>query len=290
MIPFEFSNVELFNVLFIRFTLLDLADVLIVGFLFYKLYDYLRGTVAAQIFVGLILTLIASAISTFFNLTTLSWIFEKLASVWLIIVVILFQPEIRRFLLFLGQSRLFGRLFQGDNEDIVNIVTAAVSELSDKHYGALLVFVRNVGLKIYIETGEKMNAEMSKRLIASLFYPNTPLHDGAVIINGKKIEAARCVLPLTQNEMISGNFGMRHRAALGITEISDAFVIVISEETGRISIAENGKLTSGLSLPELKMKLAEAISPRTFRKNKRPPNEQAPPMTEIKKVPNYGTF
>lgn len=250
---------ELFKIGFLSFTLLDLADVSLIAALFYKLYDYVKGTVGLPIFVGLLLILGGSALASFLNLSTLDWIFGKLMSVWIIVVVILFQPEIRRVLLALGQNRLFAGFFHGDAQETVEEIVAAVDELVDKHLGALIVVARNVGLKSYIETGQELDATLSRRLLVSLFAPNAPLHDGAVIISGKKILAARCVLPLTQNENISESFGMRHRAALGVSEVSDAFVIVVSEETGKISIAEEGKLVRGLSLAELRARLAKAL-------------------------------
>jgi len=251
---------EIFRIGFLSFTLLDFADVSLVAFMLYKTYQYMKGTIAAQIFLGLLVLLAGSAVASFLNLTSLDWIFSRLTSIWFIVVVILFQPEIRRILLFLGQHRMFGKFFQNSSEEVINEVVGAVGELVDLHYGALIVFARNTGMRIYVETGEQISAKVSKRLLVSLFFPNTPLHDGAVIIKNATIEAARCVLPLTQNESISEAFGMRHRSALGISEISDAFVVIVSEESGRISVAENGQLFSGLSLPELRERLRQALS------------------------------
>jgi diadenylate cyclase len=256
--------INIFEIGFLEFTLLDVLDIGIVSFMLYKMYKYMKGTIAAQIFLGLLVLLLGSAIASFFNLSSLDWIFSRLTSIWFIVFVILFQPEIRRLLLFLGQNRFFGKFFRQASDETTNEVIAAVGDLSDAHHGALIVFVRNTGLRLYIETGEQINAQISRRLLVSLFYPNTPLHDGAVIIKNKTIEAARCILPLTQNENISESFGMRHRAALGISEISDAFVIAVSEETGRISVAENGQLFSGLSLPELRERLTDALSEKTI--------------------------
>jgi len=250
---------ELFKIGFLSFTLLDLADVSLITLLFYKLYGYIKGTVGLPIFVGLLFILGGSAFASFLNLSTLDWIFGKLMSVWLILVVILFQPELRRVLLAIGQNRLFAGFFQSDSKEVVEEIVAAVDELVDRHIGALIVVARTVGLKSYIETGQELDAVLSRKLLVSLFAPNTPLHDGAVIISGKKILSARSVLPLTQNETISENFGMRHRSALGISEVSDAFVIVVSEETGKISIAENGNLVRGLNLAELRTRLAKAL-------------------------------
>ncbi|MFN3393956.1 MAG: diadenylate cyclase CdaA [Candidatus Thermochlorobacter sp.] len=265
MFPIEFQNPELLKVGFLSFTVLDAIDVALVTIVFYKVYQYIKGTVAAQIFIGLLVILAGSGVVSFFNLMSLNWIFSHLTSVWIIIVVILFQPEIRRLLLFLGQSRVFGRLFRQSSNDVVNETVAAVEDLLSRRIGALIVFARSVGLRLYIETGEELNARLSRRLLASLFYPNTPLHDGAVIIDNQRIEAARCVLPLTQNEILSGNYGMRHRAAIGLTEVTDAFVVVLSEETGRISLAENGKLLAVKNLEDLRVKLLERLSPKSIR-------------------------
>ncbi|MDW8467348.1 MAG: DNA integrity scanning protein DisA nucleotide-binding domain protein [Chloroherpetonaceae bacterium] len=145
--------------------------------------------------------------------------------------------------------------------------------------GALIVFARSVGLRMYVETGEELNARLSRKLLASLFYPNTPLHDGAVIIDNQRIEAARCILPLTQNDTLPSKYGMRHRAAVGLTEATDAIVVVVSEETGQISLAENGRLIPIRNTEELRIQLLERLLPKRARKKSK--HALSPVLTDV---------
>lgn len=234
---------ELFHIGFIRFTLIDLIDILLVTYVFHKLYEIMRGTRASQMFAGLILILIVSVLVGTFGLKGMSWLVDSIAQVWVIAFVILFQPELRRLLIQLGQGRLVQRFFKMRTTRIIDVVVKSALDLSQRRYGALLMLQRDMGLRAIIESGVKLQAEASAELIVSIFFPRTPLHDGAMVINGSVIEAARCILPLTQNPNIDPSLGTRHRAALGATEESDAAVVVVSEETGLISLAYKGEFT-----------------------------------------------
>jgi diadenylate cyclase len=181
--------------------------------------------------------------------------------------VIIFQPEFRRLLLYLGQNPILRRFVQISTTKFINEVIGAVSDLSRKNFGALIVLVRDTGLRSVIETGIPLQAQVSKALILSIFNPRSPLHDGAIVIQNDVIIASKCQLPLTENPKLDPSLGMRHRAALGLTEQSDAIVIVVSEETGMISLAEHGALTRGLTEEGLRERLMEAFSPA--KQNKR---------------------
>ncbi|MDP8208683.1 MAG: diadenylate cyclase CdaA [Candidatus Electryonea clarkiae] len=231
---------EIFRIGFMSFTLIDLVDIFLVTFVFYKLYDIMRGTRASQMFIGLIIILLISVVVRTVGLKGMTWLLDSIAKVWVIAFVILFQPELRRLLIQLGKGRLVQRIFKVPATKIIDEICNAAIDLSQKRYGGLIVLQRDMGMRAIIETGIKMQAEATGELIVSIFFPRTPLHDGAVIINGNVIEAARCILPLTQNPNIDPSLGTRHRAALGATEESDCAVVVVSEETGQISLAYRG--------------------------------------------------
>jgi diadenylate cyclase len=248
--------IDLFQIGFLTITLSDVIDIIIVSFLFYKLYKTLRGTIAAQIFIGLLIILLFSFISQSLNLRAVSWLLNLITGIWVIAFVILFQPEIRRLLVILARNPIF-RVFNKpeSNESIDSIVEAAF-ELSQHQHGALIVIIKSSGIRGYAETGEILDAKISTGLLTSIFYPKSPLHDGAVIINKELIEAARCTLPLSQVTSVNGeSLGMRHRAGLGISEQADVICVIVSEETGSISIAENSELNFGLSKEALKNRL-----------------------------------
>lgn len=249
---------NLFHIGFISFTLVDLLDILLVTFLFYKLYDIMRGTRASQMFAGLILIFLASFLVHTLGLKGMSWLVDSIAQVWVIAFVILFQPELRRLLIQLGQGRLIRRIFKVKTTKIIDEICRAVVDLSQKRYGALIVIQRDMGLRAIVESGIRTQAEATAELIVSIFFPRTPLHDGAIVINGNLIDAARCILPLTQNPNIDPSLGTRHRAALGITEESDAAVVVVSEETGQISLAYRGEFVQrGMNEEDLKLRLQQ---------------------------------
>ena len=251
---------ELFKIGFLTVTFLDVVDILIVGFIVYKLYALLRGTIAAQIFLGLIIILIFSFAAEAVQFKALNWLLKLVRDIWVIGFVILFQPEIRRLLVILARNPVMKIFGKHDMNESAEIIVDAAFELSQRQYGALIVIIRETGIRTYIESGEILGAKLSKSLLTSIFFPKSTLHDGAVIIKGNVVEAARCTLPLSATTQVEGeNLGMRHRAGLGITEQADVISVIVSEETGSISIAESGRLSSGLSKDSLRKKLKEAF-------------------------------
>ncbi|RMD88079.1 MAG: TIGR00159 family protein [Calditrichaeota bacterium] len=252
-------NLELFRIGFLKVGIFDVLDIFVISYILYKLYYFIRGSRAAQMFVGLMLILLISVIARLFNMSGLTWIFDNLRTVWLIAFVIIFQPELRRMLIFLGQSRLIRYFVKVASSKALDEVVKAATEISKNYYGGLIVLTRDMGIKSIIETGIQIQAEVSLPLLLSIFNPRSPLHDGAVIIQNDIIEAAKCILPLSQNPNIDPSLGTRHRAALGLSEESDAVIVVISEETGQISVAINGELKRGLSEASLRNELYEAF-------------------------------
>jgi len=253
---------ELFKIGFLSFTFLDLIDIAIVSFIIYKVYQIIKGTIAAQIFLGLVIVLLFSFIAQAGNLKALGWLLKLVTDIWVIAFIILFQPEIRRFLLLLGKKPFTSKFFKNmpSKKDVPDILTDAAFELSQHQHGALIVIERTVGIKSFIDTGEPINAKVSVNLLRSIFYPRSPLHDGAVVIQNDEIVAARCTLPLSPTTSVDKiSLGMRHRAGLGITKQSDVLSLIVSEETGSISVAEDGKLYRGLSKESLRRLLSKKI-------------------------------
>ncbi|MBM4157677.1 MAG: TIGR00159 family protein [Ignavibacteria bacterium] len=251
---------DLFNIGFITVRLIDIVDILIITYVIYKLYMIMKGTIAFQIFIALLLILGFSVLAQVLNMQAVGWLLSRLTDIWVIAFIILFQPEIRRVLSIIGKTR-FARLFlKIDIYENVNEVVEACLDLQKKGWGGLIVISRTSGLQNVEDTGEKLHAKINKELIISIFNPKSPLHDGAVIIHNNKIEAARCVLPLTEMSTADKRLlGTRHRAGIGITEVSDAIAIIISEETKRISIAEDGKLHKAESRKDLEDKLKDVM-------------------------------
>lgn len=247
---------ELFSLGFIKFRLVDLVDILIVAYIIYKLLTLMKGTRSAQMITGLILVFSLAFIAFWFQLEGLMWLFTNLATVGFIVLVIIFQPELRGMLAQMGHSRLFRMLVRFEGTRVIDEVSRAAIRLSELKYGGLLVIERAVGLKNFIETGKSLSAQLSAEIITTLFTPYTPLHDGAVIISGEYISAAACTLPLTKNPRYRKLYGMRHKAAIGVTEESDSIAVVISEETGEISIAYQGLLNRSIDRAELRDTLA----------------------------------
>jgi diadenylate cyclase len=246
----------LFQYDFMKFGLKDLVDVLIVGFIIYQVMKLVKGTRSAQIVVGMSLIAGVAFVSYWFQLEGLTWLFSTLAPFALIVLVIVFQPELRGVLAQMGQNRFFRRFVRIQQRKTLDEISRAAARLSELNYGALIVIERNTGLRNFAESGKEMNAELSSELLVTLFTPYTPLHDGAVIVTGDFIVAAAASLPLTTNLRYRKLFGMRHKAAIGVSDVSDAVVVVVSEETSKISIAYQGVLDTDIKKSEFKEKLA----------------------------------
>ncbi len=250
---------ELFRLAFLSISIIDLLDISLVAYISYKIFLVMRGTRASQMLIGLILLLLISFLVDSFNFSGMKWLLDQLKTVWVIAFVILFQPELRRLLIIAGQSPIARYFVKVEEQKVVGEIVEAAIELSNRGYGGLFVILRDVGLRMIVETGTVLNAKLSGSLLVTIFSPRSPLHDGAVLIRTDLIEAAKCLLPLTQNPHVKLSMGTRHRAALGVTEESDAVVVVISEETSGISIAKEGKMFEDIPHESLKIQLLEAL-------------------------------
>ncbi len=238
--------------------IMDVLDIAIITFLIYKLLGFIRETRAEQLAKGILLLLVATVASKWLHLYTVHWVLSSLISAGLIAIVVIFQPELRRGLEYIGRSRItnvFGEVDKEEAKRIVGQFVEAVESMSASRTGALIVIEREISLNDIIETGTVIDAQITAQMIGTIFYEGTPLHDGAVIVRGDKLHAAGCVLPLTQNKELNKELGTRHRAGIGITENSDALVLIVSEETGVISMAENGVLTRFLDGKAVEKKL-----------------------------------
>lgn len=244
--------------LFISIRILDVFDILLTALLFYQVYRLIKGTIAMNIFIGIFAVYLVWLLVRALNMQLLGAILGQFIGVGVIALIIVFQQEIRRFLLLIGTRYVSNRTFSieklftsvsGSRPKIrINSLVKAIKNLADTKTGALIVIARKSELETYSGTGDILDAITSSRLLASIFCRESPLHDGAVIVIGDKIHAARCVLPVSENPDLPAEYGMRHRAALGMSEQTDAAVVVISEETGRISIADGGQLITDVTL------------------------------------------
>ena len=253
--------ITLFKIGFLTITFIDLLDIVLVTWVFIKVYQYFKDTRAGQMLVGLVILLISSFIFNSFGLSAMSWLVNQFQTVWVVAFVILFQPEIRRLLIHVGQTKFFQGIFLVSTTRSVEALVESSLILSERKWGALIVIQRETGLRSYKDAGVLLKAEISAPLVVSIFNPESPMHDGAIILQNTLIEAAGCILPLTESQMILPDMGTRHRAALGITEESDAIVIIVSEERGAISTAEDGRFTN-LDLDE--MNLRRYLNDRLF--------------------------
>ena len=251
----------LFPIGFINVSLIDVIDLILVTWIFYKVYQYFKETRAGQMLIGLIILLIASFLFNAIGFSATSWLVNQFQTVWVVAFVILFQPEIRRLLIYVGQTRFFRSIFRVGTSRSLEAVVDASLNMSDRQWGALIVIQRETGLRAYKESGISIKGEVSTALLLSIFNPSSPLHDGAVILQNTLVESAGCILPLTESEMINPDMGTRHRAALGLTEESDAIVIVVSEERGAIAAAEKGRFVK-LDMDE--MVLRRYLNERLF--------------------------
>ena len=263
--------VEFFQNVFVGFRLIDVLDIVIVAYLVYKTLGFIQETRAQQLVRGLVVLGIVFFLSDFLKLYLLNWLLRNFVTMGLFALIVLFQPELRRGLEQLGRRNIVSGQFRSlDKENAIEVVkeiVAAVDDFSATRTGALIVFERETMLNDIIETGTIVDARISVRLLGNLFYEGSPLHDGAVIIRGDRIHAASCVLPLTEKKNIGRNLGTRHRAGLGVSEVSDALVIVVSEETGVISVAEDGNFRRFMDLKSVEKILLGVYMPQeeTFR-------------------------
>jgi diadenylate cyclase len=244
---------------------IDVVDIAIVTLLVYQVLMLIRGTRAVQLALGLAVLIVVYIASRVLNLHTLQWVLSGLPVVIPLALLVIFQPELRRVLEQLGRGGVFASglghgLGREETIRLVNDVARASRILSGRRTGALIVLERHTGLIDIIESGIKVDAVVTVQLLVTTFFPNTPLHDGAVVVRGNRLAAASCLLPLSENPHLSRTLGTRHRAALGITEATDAVAVVVSEETGRISLARDGHLTRGLSEEELKVALLDVLA------------------------------
>jgi diadenylate cyclase len=236
--------------------ILDLLDILLVAVLFYRLLILVKGTRSAQMYVGLLLIALVAFVARQFDLIAIRWIADSLKTVWLIAFVIIFQPEIRHMLAQFGRTRYFRSFLRGDTFGVIGELIRGVETLSQRRHGALIVMERNVGLRNFVETGTRIDAKVSAELLVTLFSPGSPLHDGAVILREDTVIAASCILPLSAGTSAPLGLGTRHRAGLGLSEETDAAVIVVSEESGGISVAYRGHMKRNLNEGELRSELS----------------------------------
>lgn len=237
----------------------DALDVLIVAFIIYELLQFIRGTHAVQMALGALVLVLVYWISSLLDLETVNWILRTFLPYVVFGIIVVFQAEIRKVLAHLGKTPLLGAFQSEKTEGVIDEVVLAATTLSSEKTGAIIVIEREMGLRSYIETGIGLDALVTYDLLISIFNPGTPLHDGAAIVQGNRIAAAACFLPLTVNPELSRTLGSRHRAAIGLTEDTDAVVVVVSEETGTLSLVVGGQIRRGLDGRALKQALLEAL-------------------------------
>lgn len=261
--------VFLFNIGFLEVGWIDFVDIGLVSVLMYQVYKLIKGSIAVNIFLGILALYLIYLIVRAAQMELLASILGQFMGVGVLAMIILFQPEIRKFLLMVGRTTELNRdsFFRSlvnwrnrhhDDFDMLQVIDA-IKTLKATRTGALIVFSRDAELKPYIETGDSLDAEVSKRLLLSIFNKHTPLHDGAIIIYRGRIKAARCVLPVSEQDHLPTHFGLRHRSAIGMSEINDTLVLAISEETGRLILARNGMFLRGMKLWQVEQKILQYL-------------------------------
>lgn len=238
----------------------DLIDVVLMSIIVYRLLLIIKGTKAAHMLMGLGVLLLASLLSRYFELYTVDWLIQSFWAQIVIAIIILFQPEIRRALAQMGETPFFQTLTPAEELKSLEEIVRATIALANRKIGGLIAIERETSLKDFIEIGVPLDAKVSKEILLSIFHPTSPIHDGAVVIRGNRIVAAGCFLPITMSPDISKALGTRHRAALGLSEETDAVILVVSEETGMVSMAIQGKLETHLDMGTLRDRLTELFS------------------------------
>ncbi|MDD5530520.1 MAG: diadenylate cyclase CdaA [bacterium] len=241
---------------FIKFRVVNAFEIIILSAFIYYFFSFIKGTKALQMMIGVVSLFVLAIISEFLKFDTLSFIFKGLWTAWIIILVFLFQPELRNALARLGAR--FGKVFTQEIKMPIDELTKTVFALSEKKEGAIIVIEREVSLKDYIDTGQLMESRLSSEIILTVFTPLSPLHDGAVIVRGNTLVAAACILPVSEKPLVT-EIGTRHRAALGLSEETDAVCIIVSEETGHISIAVKGELITNIPKTKVKQELYKQV-------------------------------
>lgn len=242
-----------------EFSWLDVLDILIVAFIIYELLQLIRGTHAVQMALGAMVLVIVYWASQWFDLETVNWLLRTFLPYVVFGIIVVFQAEIRKVLAHLGKTPLLGAFSAQRTEAVIDEVVLAATTLASQHTGAIVVIEREMGLRTYIETGIALDALVTYDLLVNVFSPGTPLHDGAAIVQGNRVAAAACFLPLTVNPELSRQLGSRHRAAIGVTEDTDALAVVVSEETGIISLVSGGRIRRELDARTLKQALLDAL-------------------------------
>jgi diadenylate cyclase len=286
----------LFKIGFLDVSWVDFIDITLVSILLFQVYKLIRGSIAVNIFLGILSLYLVYLIVRAAQMELLATILGQFMGVGVLAMIILFQPEIRKFLLVIGRGTEFRENFfksianwrsTYDDEFDINDVIEAVKTLKATKTGALIVFSRDTELKFYAETGDPLNAEINKRLLISIFNKYGPLHDGAVIIHKGRIKAARCVLPVSENDHLPPHFGLRHRAAVGMSENTDTLVVAISEESGRLVMARNGKYLRALKLKQVEQKILEYLhnsEPVKWEELKEKEDETEPSDSPLSKI------